>query len=63
LFATYYLTLKFDVSKDKKLIVQTNKHEIKLSNKQVFETSNDAFYANEKDRRLDKIISSNFLMN
>jgi hypothetical protein len=52
--ATRYLTLKFDTSESEKLIVQASKHEMKSSNKHVFETLVYASYANEKDRRSDE---------
>ncbi len=51
--ATRYLTLKFDALESEKLIVQIE-NKSKSSNKHVFETSVDAFYANEKNRRLDE---------
>ncbi len=54
LHATRYLTLKFDTSESEEFIVQANKHEMKSSNKHVFEASVDASYANEKNRRSDE---------
>ncbi len=51
LHVTRHLTIKFDVSKDEELIIQIN--QIK-SNKQIFETSVDASFANEEKRRSDE---------
>jgi hypothetical protein len=53
LHETRHLTLKFDVSEDEKLIVQVE-NKWKSSNKHVFETSVNASYANENDRRSDE---------
>jgi hypothetical protein len=53
-----HLTIKFDVSKSEKLIIQIdfNPNSINQinSNKQIFETSVDAFFANEEERRSDE---------
>ncbi len=55
-----HLVIKFDVSKDEKLIIQIdiNPNAINqidlISNKHVFETSVDASFANEKNRRSDE---------
>jgi predicted metal-dependent phosphoesterase TrpH len=46
--STRYLTIKFDVSGDEELIIQIG------SNKHVFETSVDASFANEEERRSDE---------
>jgi nucleoside diphosphate kinase len=52
-----HLVIKFDVSKDEELIIQIdiNSNAINqidfISNKHVFETSMNAFFANEQDRR------------
>jgi hypothetical protein len=46
-----HLTIKFDVSRSEELIIQINQIN---SNKHVFETSVDASFANEKERRLDE---------
>jgi hypothetical protein len=60
LHATRYLEIKFDVSKDEELIIQIdiNSNAINqidfISNKHVFETSVDASFANEKNRRSDE---------
>ncbi len=66
--STRHLVIKFDVSKSEDLIVQTNQIDLNSnsvnqinkminqinSNKQVFETSIDAFFANEEGRRSDE---------
>jgi hypothetical protein len=53
-----HLTIKFDVSRDEELIIQTdfNPNSINQinSNKQIFETSVDASFANEEERRSDE---------
>ncbi len=55
-----HLVIKFDVSKSEKLIIQIdiNSNAINqidlISNKHVFETSVDASFANEEERRSDK---------
>jgi hypothetical protein len=46
------LTLKFDVSGNEKLIVQIENKSKSLTH--IFETSVDASYANEEERRLDE---------
>jgi hypothetical protein len=58
LHVTRHLTIKFDVFKNEKLIIQTdfNSNSINQidSNKQIFETSVDASFANEEERRSDE---------
>jgi hypothetical protein len=60
LHVTQHLTIKFDVSRNEKLIIQIdmNSNTINqidfISNKQMFETSVDASFANKEERRLDK---------
>jgi hypothetical protein len=55
-----HLIIKFDVSKDEKLIIQIdiNSNAVNqidlISNKHVSETSVDASFANEKSRRSDE---------
>jgi hypothetical protein len=53
-----HLTIKFDVSKSEKLIIQTDFNSNLInqinSNKQIFETSVDASFANEEERRSDE---------
>jgi hypothetical protein len=51
-----HLTIKFDVSRSEKLIIQANSiNQIKFDlNKQIFETSVDASFANEEERRSDE---------
>jgi hypothetical protein len=51
-----YLTIKFDVVKEEELIIQIdiNSNAINQISKQVVETSVNAFFANEQDRRWDK---------
>ncbi len=51
--ATHHLTLKFDVLKNEKLIVQIE-NKFKSSNKHVFETSISVSYANKEKRRSNK---------
>jgi hypothetical protein len=51
LHVTRHLTIKFDVSKNEELIIQINQIN---SNKQIFETSVDASFANEEERRSDE---------
>jgi hypothetical protein len=46
--STRYLAIKFDVSESEELIIQID------SNKHVFETSVDASFANEEERRSDE---------
>jgi hypothetical protein len=48
LHVTRHLTIKFDISKSKKLVIQID------SNKHVFKTSVDALFTNKDDRRSDK---------
>ncbi len=56
--ATRHLAIKFDVSKDEKFIIQIDSNPNSInqidSNKQMFETSVDASFANEKSRRSDE---------
>jgi hypothetical protein len=56
LHVTRHLTIKFDASRDEKLIIQINSvNQIKFDlNKQIFETSVDASFANEEERRSDE---------
>jgi hypothetical protein len=53
-----HLTIKFDVSRDEKLIIETDFNSNSIyqinSNKHVFETSVDASFANEEERRSDE---------
>ncbi len=51
MYSIRYLTIKFDVSRDKELIIQINQINQINSNKQMFETSVDASFANEEGRR------------
>jgi hypothetical protein len=51
LYVTRHLAIKFDVSGSEELIIQTNQIN---SNKQIFETSVDASFANEEERRSDE---------
>jgi hypothetical protein len=51
LHATRHLTIKFDASENEELIIQTNQIN---SNKQIFEASVDASFANEEERRSDE---------
>jgi hypothetical protein len=46
-----HLTIKFDVSRSEELIIQINQIN---SNKQIFETSVDASFANKEERRSDE---------
>jgi hypothetical protein len=55
LHAIRNLKIKFDVSKNEKLIIQID------SNKHVFETSIDASFINENDRRSDEDYTLSFL--
>jgi hypothetical protein len=64
--STRYLTIKFDVVEEEKLIIQTdinpnlsiNSNAVNqidfISNKQMFETWVDAFFASKEERRLDE---------
>ncbi len=56
LHVTRHLTIKSDISKNEELIIQINSvDKIKFDlNKQIFETSVDASFANEEERRSDK---------
>jgi hypothetical protein len=58
LHVTRHLTIKFDVSGSEKLIIQAdfnpNSANQVNSNKQIFETSVDASFANEEERRSDE---------
>jgi hypothetical protein len=58
LHVTRHLTIKFDVSRSKELIIQTdfnfNLNNQINSNKQIFETSVNASFANEEERRSDE---------
>jgi hypothetical protein len=52
MYSTRYLTIKFDVSGGGELIIQINQMVNQInSNKQVFEASVDASFANEEGRR------------
>jgi hypothetical protein len=56
--AIRHLAIKFDVSRDDELIIQIDSNPNSInqidSNKQMFETSVDVSFANEKSRRSDE---------
>ncbi len=60
LHVTRHLTIKFDVSKNEEFIIQINQIN---SNKQIFETSVDALFVNEEERRSDKNYTFKFFDN
>jgi hypothetical protein len=56
--AIRHLTIKFDISRDEELIIQIDFNSNSINqidlNKQIFETSIDASFANEEERRSDE---------